>query len=133
MLQRAGKKVQKYVAHKFVLSLARCHFFFGRLSNAGRQNNDIIINLNMQPRVPAPYISAKKKKKKTERKRKATGYKKIAEENLGSDSFTLAGIRNFPGLPGTHVAPALCVLNGVVFQPSSWETGDWEIGSATLR
>lgn len=64
MLQRAGKKVQKYVAHKFVLSLARCHFFFGRLSNAGRQNNDIIINLNMQPRVPAPYISAKKKKKK---------------------------------------------------------------------
>lgn len=88
----------------------------------------------MQPRVPAPYISAKKKKKKENRaEKKGDWVQKIAEENLGSDSFTLAGIRNFPGLPGTHVAPALCVLNGVVFQPSSWETGDWEIGSATLR
>lgn len=83
MLQRAGKKVQKYVAHKFVLSLARCHFFFGRLSNAGRQNNDIIINLNMQPRVPAPYISAKKKKKRKQSgKERRLGTKKSQRKTL---------------------------------------------------
>jgi len=63
---------------------------------------------------------------------KSSSVEKSAEENLGSDSFTLPGIRNFPGLPGTHVAPALCVPNGVVFQPSRWKYGVGEGGSTAL-
>lgn len=59
--KESSKKVQKYVAHKFVLGFAAVKFFPSfHPSNVGRQHNDIIINLNMQPwRTPythSPFL-----------------------------------------------------------------------------
>lgn len=134
--KESSKKVQKYVAHKFVLGFAAVKFFPSfHPTNVGRQHNDIIINLNMQPwrtpythspSLPSPclhtyftFLADKKVRKKRE-KTFAVTVSLCLRLRLGRLPplpllpLSAAPLRNFQLTPHTHVAPALCVLNEVV-------------------